>query len=979
MLLATPGIVSTQKRVAALILRSRRSITLVFAALGLLSAYQAPKLLTSVKDQADMDVVEGYPSSAAVREFKAHFPDATGETESVLLHCSSCISLVEGEVGVIVEDIVQAINRTVLLINQTGAKGWITYVVSYYDIPQFITPNPFLDDERTTMLFQWRWKIPDGHGLAAATLSNQIIEKATEIISQMASKKFGLSVWSGGALATHKDAMDANSQEPKRAAIFLPILVVIVGLRVGAPLLVLVTVLNVLGSTLMACSIVSIISEFVSVYPLALPAICFFCVALSMDYSLFMLSRYSDERRAGASYRPALIAMVAGSGRVVLVSGTVLFAAGLSGTCLPGGFKGMALAISAACFSAMVWNILLTPSIIGLCPGFFDIGSTWAHLRPLNLARQDTSYAQEDLMEANLMKSPWYWWTSKITVWPINLVVVISVMIACWPLFGALFFYNSSIDLALSEPRGAPSSTANSLIRDKFAAGPGCPNPLMVLVKPRVSAHCPSAVRSNPYFESSCKLAQRIISATSGRTFEITSKNLFGVMFHPKFHAVSSPNVTCLPYKHELFSFDPDAYSMLSGNGFFTGATAELRTYYQQAWDVSVSRDDTASLLVVTPRVDASTPEGYELVEVIRGILGDLAFAETDPLLKDHPHCDLDAYLLSSASVTYDFASASYSMYPYAMLCTVVPCFILLGCVFGAVLLPLKLMMTVLMPTLWSYGFVILVYQHGLLDWLGIASLQGNTGLHWSIPVMTFPFLLGLALDYDLIVFDRIWEFRQDGYCNVDAVRLGVASMGSTITSAGFIFILEMCGMLFSPVPLVDEFGLLLVVSVLIDILIVETCLVPAFLSLGAELNWWPVRMPPPSRFLEALEELPEFRADASAEDSSRVGERDPMLAECERSAGSRVAASASPPRLSVPFRKGDKIKVWSNSKKAWIDGIVEEVFDTAGFYGDYAVTAGTVKVRFPGGEKFVRLVEFGKVLRRADDSSFDSVSESRP
>jgi hypothetical protein len=47
----------------------------------------------------------------------------------------------------------------------------------------------------------------------------------------------------------------------------------------------------------------------------------------------------------------------------------------------------------------------------------------------------------------------------------------------------------------------------------------------------------------------------------------------------------------------------------------------------------------------------------------------------------------------------------------------------------------------------------------------------------------------------------------------------------------------------------------------------------------------------------------------------------------------------------------------WSNR----IVGIVEEALGTAGFYGDYAVTAGTVKVRFPEGEKFIRLVEFGK------------------
>merc|ERR1719277_2634067 len=110
-----------------------------------------------------------------------------------------------------------------------------------------------------------------------------------------------------------------------------------------------------------------------------------------------------------------------------------------------------------------------------------------------------------------------------------------------------------------------------------------------------------------------------------------------------------------------------------------------------------------------------------------------------------------------------------------------------------------------------------LVYQHGILERLGIGGLQRNTGVQWSLPVMCFTFLLGLGLDYDLIVFFRIWEFRSDGYCNEDAIRLGVASMGGTIAAAGAIFTLEMAGMLFSPIATVNEFGLLLIASVLID------------------------------------------------------------------------------------------------------------------------------------------------------------------
>merc|ERR1712048_308436 len=140
-------------------------------------------------------------------------------------------------------------------------------------------------------------------------------------------------------------------------------------------------------------------------------------------------------------------------------------------------------------------------------------------------------------------------------------------------------------------------------------------------------------------------------------------------------------------------------------------------------------------------------------------------------------------------------------------------------------------------------------------------------------------FLLGLGLDYDLIVFFRIWEFRSDGYCNEDAIRLGVASMGGTITAAGAIFTMEMAGMLLSPIPTVDEFGLLLIASVLIDIIAVETCLVPALLSLRADLNWYPVSMPPPTRFLDGQSKpTVELHAEPPAADSSGSSENVPFL-----------------------------------------------------------------------------------------------------
>jgi len=59
------------------------------------------------------------------------------------------------------------------------------------------------------------------------------------------------------------------------------------------------------------------------------------CTSLSFDYSLFLLPRYAEERAAGESVEQSLVTTLSQSGRVVVVSATVLVIAWLSSLLLP--------------------------------------------------------------------------------------------------------------------------------------------------------------------------------------------------------------------------------------------------------------------------------------------------------------------------------------------------------------------------------------------------------------------------------------------------------------------------------------------------------------------------------------------------------------------------------------------------------------------------------------------------------------------
>merc|ERR1712187_904388 len=94
-----------------------------------------------------------------------------------------------------------------------------------------------------------------------------------------------------------------------------------------------------------------------------------------------------------------------------------------------------------------------------------------------------------------------------------------------------------------------------------------------------------------------------------------------------------------------------------------------------------------------------------------------------------------------------------------------------------------------------TYGMALYVYEEGVLAWLNIPALSptGDAGLDWSVPVFTLTFLVGLALDYDVFLFERVREFREEGFGDRESIQLGLAATGGTISSAGIIMAFTFC------------------------------------------------------------------------------------------------------------------------------------------------------------------------------------------
>lgn len=62
---------------------------------------------------------------------------------------------------------------------------------------------------------------------------------------------------------------------------------------------------------------------------------------------------------------------------------------------------------------------------------------------------------------------------------------------------------------------------------------------------------------------------------------------------------------------------------------------------------------------------------------------------------------------------------------------------------------------------------------------------------------------------------------------------------------------------------------------------------------------------------------------------------------------------------------QGEKVQVWSDSSKTWLDGVIDEVYAASGIANGYVVPVGAVKVSHRSGLKFIRPEHVNDVLRR--------------
>jgi RND superfamily putative drug exporter len=189
-----------------------------------------------------------------------------------------------------------------------------------------------------------------------------------------------------------------------------------------------------------------------------------------------------------------------------------------------------------------------------------------------------------------------------------------------------------------------------------------------------------------------------------------------------------------------------------------------------------------------------------------------------------------------TTAIFEDFSAVLTSKLPLFVGIVVLLSFLLLTAVFRSLVIPATAAICNLLSTGAALGIVTAIFQHG---WG--ASLIGvdKTGpIEAFLPVLMFPILFGLSMDYEVFLVVRIFEEWHRRGDNTEAVTHGLAATGKTITAAATIMVLVFGAFVLGGERIIELFGIGLASAVLLDAVIVRSIIVPAVMLMLGESNW---------------------------------------------------------------------------------------------------------------------------------------------
>ncbi|MDQ6616773.1 MAG: MMPL family transporter [Actinomycetota bacterium] len=227
--------------------------------------------------------------------------------------------------------------------------------------------------------------------------------------------------------------------------------------------------------------------------------------------------------------------------------------------------------------------------------------------------------------------------------------------------------------------------------------------------------------------------------------------------------------------------------------------------------------------LSAVPTVEPQSPQGESLVKAIR------ATPAPFPTLVGGQSAQL-----------VDSKASLWAKLPLAGGIIALVTFSVLFLMTGSVVVPVKALALNLLSLTATFGAMVWIFQQGHLARLLHFTPTGT--IDTTTPILMFCIAFGLSMDYEVFLLSRIKEEHDRTGDNVSSVALGLERTGRLVTAAALLLAVVFTAFATSEVTFIKLFGVGLTMAVLVDATLVRGVLVPAFMRLAGNANWWAPR-----------------------------------------------------------------------------------------------------------------------------------------
>jgi putative drug exporter of the RND superfamily len=198
---------------------------------------------------------------------------------------------------------------------------------------------------------------------------------------------------------------------------------------------------------------------------------------------------------------------------------------------------------------------------------------------------------------------------------------------------------------------------------------------------------------------------------------------------------------------------------------------------------------------------------------------------------------EADVLVTGPTAFSVDFMDMVSTYTPIVFAFVLGMSFLLLMLAFRSIVVPLKSVLMNLLSVGASYGLLVLVFQHGIGN--QIFGFQRVERIDAWVPLMMFSILFGLSMDYHVFLLSRIREHYDLTRRNSESVAHGLRTTGSMITGAALIMVAVFGGFAMGELSMFQQMGFGLATAVILDATIVRSVLVPASMQLLGDRNWY--------------------------------------------------------------------------------------------------------------------------------------------